>query len=135
MPIYDDEKTRKDNERLEEILKNFKKPTNEDFKIISENLLVIEKGIMDLQEKQKYEGLTKEERLYLDVISEKLEILGQSISDIKLILGQKIFADALKIMEAYRKAGEEGNAEAQKSYEKLYASWLKIQAPKKDQNN
>ena len=77
-------------------------------------------------EKQKDGTLSEEEKkAVLDELPAMQELM-KGISDFELLLGNKMFHDSEKLMEEYKKLGEAGNKEAEKTYKNLHKKWLAL---------
>ncbi len=114
--LYNDEETRKDEERFQEHLKKARSLTKEDMAKLMEQMETITKTALKLKAKP---SLTEEEAALLERIKKMAKETAENISDIRLVLGESTRRQAYAYYMHIKKLAEEGNADAIKIYEDL----------------
>jgi Ribonuclease G/E len=114
--LYNDEETRKDEERFQEHLKKARSITKEDMDRLMEHMETIAEVALKLKSKP---SLTDEEAALLERIKSMIAETAQGISDSQLILGESARRQAYAYYLHVKKLAEEGNADAIKIYEDL----------------
>ena len=114
--LYNDEETRKNEERFQEHLKKARSLTKEDIDKLMKHMETINDAALKLKAKP---SLTAEEASLFEQIKKILAENTENINDIKLVLGESSRRQAYAYYMHVKKLAEEGNPEAIKVYEDL----------------
>lgn len=118
--LYNDEETRKNEERFQEHLKKARSLTKEDLDKLMGNMETIAKEALKLKAKP---SLTNEEAALLERIKKMMEETTKNISNTQMILGESTRRQAYAYYLHVKKLAEEGNPDAIKVYEDLKPSY------------
>jgi len=114
--LYNDEETRKEEERFQEHLKKARSFTEEDLDKLKEHMNIISKTALQLKDKP---SLTTEEAALFERIKKTLKQTEENIRNMQLVLGESTRRQAYAFYLHVKKLAEEGDPGAMKVYEEL----------------
>ncbi len=131
MEFYDspeaEEESKSLSQKIDVLLDFFKDMSQEEmqayFVKITESIDLLAKELKNIQEKAKYESLTKEEKKFLIQVKKRLKDISQQMEDTMLVLGHSLIMQANDYMFRLKQEAAKGNEEAKKLYEQLYPSY------------
>ncbi len=118
--LYNDDETRKNEEKFQQDLILLRSITEEDNKKVHANILVLQEEVNRLAAKEE---LTAEEIEILARITSTVKTTLENINRLKSISEESIERQANAYYQHVKKLAEEGNEEARKVYEQLRPSY------------
>lgn len=118
---YNDDETRKEEERFKEQLEKVRSLTKEDIDALMGNVETLVQTATALKARP---SLTAEEAALLERIKLLMEETTKNITDMKLVLGESTRRQAYAYFLHVKKLAEEGNPDAVKVYKDLKPDYL-----------